>query len=92
MEEKNALNLQLRIVNCLQTILDMEQELRRLELGHVLIKEFGVLKSFLSKIEMVQIEEDDVLRIEKATENFLEELRVPLSFAHDGGDAGRLVQ
>lgn len=92
MEEKNAHNLQIRIVNCLQTILDMEQELRRLELGHVLLKEFGVLKSFLSKIEMVQIEEDDVLRIEKATENFLEELRVPLSLLHDGGDAGRLVQ
>lgn len=92
MEDKNALNLQIRIVNCLQTILDMEQELRRLELGHVLLKEFGVLKSFLSKIEMVQIEEDDVLRIEKATENFLEELRVPLSMLHESGDGGRLVQ
>jgi thiamine kinase-like enzyme len=89
---KNTESLQIRIVNCLQTILELEQELKNLELGHVLIREFDVLKSFLQKIESVQIEEDDVLRIEKATENFLDELKVPLSLLHEKRVQNRLVQ
>jgi hypothetical protein len=79
MERLNSENLMCRISNCLQTILELEPELERLELGHVLLKEFGLLKSFLTKLDSIDLEEDDVVRIEHATANFLDELRVPLS-------------
>lgn len=68
-----------RITNCLQTILELEPELERLELGHSLLDEFVVLKSFLEKIDKVEVCEEDVRRIEQATANFLEELRGPLA-------------
>ncbi len=79
MEEHTAGNLTARVSNCLQTILDLEPDLERLQMGHVLIKEFNVLKSFLSKVERIEIEEQDVRRIESATENFLRELKSPLA-------------
>lgn len=85
-------DLQSRIVNCLQTILEMETDLRRLELGHMLLKEFNVLRSFLSKIDAVRIEEEDVVRIERATENFLEELRAPLARIHQSREANSLSE
>jgi len=79
MDENNAGNLTARVSNCLQTILDLEPDLERLQMGHVLIKEFTVLKSFLSKVDSIEIEEQDVKRIESATENFLRELKSPLA-------------
>lgn len=65
-----------RIINCLETILDLEPELAKLEVG--LREEFAFLKSFLEKIDRVDLSEADVARIEQATSNFLEELRLPL--------------
>lgn len=68
-----------RISNCLETILELEPELEKIEFGKSLLEEFGVLKDFLKRIETVALNEDDVERVETATANFLEELRVPLS-------------
>ncbi len=79
MTEENALNLQLRLKNCLQTILELEPDLEQLELGHVLLKEYSLLKTFIEQLEQITLFEEDVRRIEEATVNFLEELRVPLS-------------
>lgn len=74
----------IRITNCLQTILELEPELSRLELAGSLLDEFVYLKQFLERIDRVELSEDDVERIEKATENFLAELRVP--FSRQGGE------
>ncbi|WP_018125658.1 hypothetical protein [Desulfovibrio oxyclinae] len=63
-----------RITNCLRTILELEPQLEQLELGDALLEEFEVLKSFLGKIDVEGVGEEDVRRIEKATENFLKEL------------------
>lgn len=79
MTEENTLNLQLRLKNCLQTILELEPDLEQLELGHVLLKEYSLLKTFIGQLEQITLFEEDVRRIEEATVNFLEELRVPLS-------------
>jgi len=68
-----------RISNCLQTILELEPELEKIELGRSLLEEFGVLKDFLQRIDSVTLNEDDVERVETATANFLEELRGPLA-------------
>jgi len=71
--------LQSRLRNCLQTILELEPDLEDLEIGHDLMKELNMLKTFMKKLDSVDLEEDDVLRIEKATANFLKELEGPLS-------------
>jgi len=79
-----------RISNCLQTILDLEPELERIELGKSLLEEFAVLKDFLQKIDTVELSESDVERVEVATANFLEELRLPLAKLRPGRTALRL--
>ncbi|WP_321403971.1 hypothetical protein [Maridesulfovibrio sp.] len=71
-------NLVLRLNNCLETIIEMEQELENLDLNRKFIEELEVLKGFMSKMEKIRVSEAEVERIETATDNFLHELRVPL--------------
>ncbi len=92
MAETNVTNYMVRISNCLQTILELEPELERLELGHSLLDEFVVLKSFLEKIDRVEVSEEDVRRIEQATANFLEELKGPLAGLDAEESGGRRLQ
>ncbi len=80
-----------RISNCLETILELEPELEKIEFGKSLLEEFGVLKDFLRRIDTVVLSDEDVDRVEAATANFLEELRGPLSLSRSGrGGATRL--
>ena len=74
----------IRITNRLQTILELEPALARLNLGGSLMDEFVYLKQFLERIDRVTLNEDDVERIETATANFLAELRTP--FNRQGGE------
>ncbi|MGE4298614.1 MAG: hypothetical protein AB7E47_11340 [Desulfovibrionaceae bacterium] len=78
-------NLHARLASCLQTILDLEGDLDRLELGETLMSEFSLIKSFINRVGDVDLEESDVARIEKATANFLDEVRGPLSLLYPGG-------
>jgi hypothetical protein len=78
MTDHTSVNHLVRITNCLQTILDLEPQLEKLEHGNSLLDEFTVLKSFLEKIDKVDLSEEDVVRIESATANFLRELQGPL--------------
>jgi hypothetical protein len=79
MEGQTCPTLSARISNCLQTILELEPDLERLRLGHVLIREFKILKTFLARMDRIDIDESDVTRIETATESFLRELKTPLA-------------
>ncbi|AGW14264.1 hypothetical protein [Megalodesulfovibrio gigas] len=79
MDDEARNSLQMRLTNCLQTILDLEPELERLELSEMLLQEYNVLKSFMDNVDSVDLEEQDVRRIEEATEGFLAELKTPLS-------------
>ncbi|WP_428558785.1 MAG: hypothetical protein ACP59X_12625 [Solidesulfovibrio sp. DCME] len=72
-------NLSARIENCLHTILELEPDLERLQFGHYLLRDFNILKMFLSHVEDIDVKEQDVARIEAATENFLKELKEPLA-------------
>jgi hypothetical protein len=54
----------------LHTILELEPDLERLQFGHYLLRDFNILKMFLSHVEEIDVEEQDVARIEAATENF----------------------
>lgn len=75
--------LHLRLRNCLQTILELEPDLQRMDMGEVLLKEFKLLKSFIKRLGDVEVDEQDVHRIETATESFLNELRTPLSLVQE---------
>ncbi|MCA1944092.1 MAG: hypothetical protein LDL30_02265 [Desulfovibrio sp.] len=79
MDDEARQSLQMRLTNCLQTILDLEPELERLELSDMLLQEYNVLKSFMDNVNSVDLEEQDVRRIEEATESFLAELKAPLA-------------
>ena len=86
MHDVNGTDLAQRLSNCLETILELEPKLRRLEMGRVLLNEFNLLKDFLLKVETFKLAEADVERIERATANFLRELEQPL------GNMGRAAR
>lgn len=90
--DSDITNLQSRLMNCLETIIELERELDRLELGHVLLSEFSQLKSFMEKIDQVAVDEEDVRRIEAATSNFLDELKTPMNLAKEDLAKGRPMQ
>ncbi|WP_319584579.1 hypothetical protein [uncultured Pseudodesulfovibrio sp.] len=92
MSDSSSVKHLVRITNCLQTILDLESQLEQLENGHSLLDEFAVLKSFLEKIDEVELSETDVERIETATSNFLKELQGPLARRRSRTRAERRLQ
>ncbi|MFH1914143.1 MAG: hypothetical protein ABIK45_07705 [Pseudomonadota bacterium] len=92
MTDHNSVNYLVRITNCLQTILDLEPQLEKLEHGNSLLDEFTVLKAFLEKIDKVELSEEDVVRIESATANFLRELQGPLNRMGAVAKPGRRLQ
>lgn len=91
MPDHTLSELHLRLKNCLDTILELEPDLEKLELGRALAEEYSLLKNFVEKLSEVLLEEDDVSRIECATENFLKELKSPLAKATDPAPKGRYV-
>ena len=92
MTDASSVSYLVRITNCLQTILELESQLEKLEHGNSLLDEFVVLKSFLEKIDRVDLSESDVERIESATANFLKELQGPLAKAESADKKGRRLQ
>jgi hypothetical protein len=84
MQKLDSTTLAARIMNCLQTILELEPMLRRLDSGQILLSEFKVLKAFLNDLDGLSLDEDDVARIETATEHFLQELKTPVTFTFPG--------
>jgi len=71
--------LHLRLKNCLQTIIDLEMDISSLPMYVEFHNELKTIKEFINKIENLNVTENDVLRLEKATEKFLKELQLPLS-------------
>lgn len=84
--------LRLRLVNCLQTIIDLEPDLEQLDLVEKLDKEIKVLKTVINRIDQFRVEEEDVLRVEEATSVFLQELRLPLACKEQNKTFPRLLQ
>ena len=83
----NTPRLHIRLRSCLQAILDLEPELKNLQMAEPLLAEFSVLKDIYNRLETLLIQEDDVKRIEDATASFLEELKGSVkqeSVSHSG--------
>ena len=78
MENKQV--LQSRVLNCLLTIVELEPLINKLPFDFDLKVELKFIKSIVKQVNEFDLSEDDVLRIEKATANFLDEIRAPLSF------------
>jgi hypothetical protein len=77
-----------RLLNCLQTILDMDTQLRSLRTAGPLAAELTSLRAIIQNLNLDQIplHETDVQRIESATSSFLQELEV--FYNHDHQDNG----
>ena len=84
MEQISSSTFTARIMNCLQTILELEPMLCNMDPGHILLSEFKKLKAFLNDMEGLSLDEEDVSRIETATERFLQELKTPTMFKRSG--------
>jgi len=76
MQENSRLHSRLR--NCLQTILDLEPDLERIQFVRPLLAELEMLKNIYSRLETILLQENDVKRIEDATEHFLAEMKAPM--------------
>ena len=63
--------LQLRLKNCIQTILELEPQIGADLSDRYFVEE---LRRFLDSVEQMRLGEDDVERLESATATFLEEL------------------
>lgn len=68
--------LQIRLKNCIQTILDLEPDMRAGIWGRHFDEEFSTLKDYLQRVDRMNLAEDDVQRLENATASFLAELRL----------------
>lgn len=85
-------HLHIRLKNCLQTILELETDMASLQMRNEFQAELETLKEYLNRIENISLAEDDVLRLERATAKFLEELRLPLAQISHESPKGRILQ
>lgn len=68
--------LQIRLKNCILTILDLEPDMRAGIWGRHFDEELSTLKNYLQRVDRMNLAEDDVQRLENATASFLAELRL----------------
>lgn len=85
-------HLQLRLKNCLQTILELEPDLRALSVQEKFHEELKLIRNYLDRLEDMSLSEEEVTRLERATETFLGELRLPLARLHSQRPSSRLLQ
>ena len=90
MQDNSRLHSRLR--SCLQTILDLEPDLERMQIARPLLAEFEMLKNIYSRLETILIRENDVKRIEEATEHFLAEMKGPMKELLARSAGQRLLQ
>lgn len=81
-----------RLHSCLQTILDLEEDLESCNLAEALSKELRMLRGFMNNIKEMELAEQDVERIEAATAHFLENLNFPFQALHGGSDTCKRIQ
>lgn len=67
--------LQVRLKNCIQTILELEPGMRSVSAAASFAEDFASLKRFLGRIDHMTLAEEDVQRLETATDALLAELK-----------------
>lgn len=81
--------LQIRLKNCIQTILELEPGMRAAGAGRNFDEDFASLKTFLTRIDNMNLAEEDVLRLEGVTGTLLAEFGL---FPHRNAQSQRLLQ
>ena len=81
--------LQIRLKNCIQTILELEPDMRAGVWGRHFDEELSTLKDYLHQVDQMNLAEEDVTRLEKATATFLAELRLSTG---NGSKKKRMIQ
>ena len=84
--------LHIRLKNCLQTILELEPDMDALWERANFRTDMEMLRDYLSRAETMELAEEDVLRLERATAHFLDELRFPLTHGRQGMGRTRILQ
>ncbi|MFP4168683.1 MAG: hypothetical protein ACLFSY_07555 [Desulfonatronovibrionaceae bacterium] len=82
----------IRLLTCLQTILELEDAVMQLPLGKDIAPEISQIKEMVGRVRDIPVSESDVIRIEDATRSFLEEIREPLQLSGVGILGRDLVQ
>ncbi len=65
--------LQIRLKNCLQTILEMQPTMRQIYRAKF-ADDFNQLQDYLVRVDKMDLNEEDVERLETVTTEFLKEL------------------
>ncbi|MDD4702025.1 MAG: hypothetical protein PHI96_07375 [Desulfovibrio sp.] len=68
--------LQVRLKNCIQTILELEPDMKAGVWGRYFDMELSSLKDYLLQVDQMDLAEEDVKRLENATATFLSELKL----------------
>lgn len=85
-------HLQIRLKNCLQTILELEPDLDQLPVRGDFQADMDRLKKYLDRVEDMELGEEDVLRLESTTAHFLAELRQTMRHTKQGSVNHRILQ
>lgn len=85
-------HLQIRLKNCLLTILELEPDIDSLPVRKDFEPDMKALKTYLTRVENMDVAEEDVQRLERATAHFLAELRLPLERLRQGSGNYRVLQ
>ncbi len=75
-QEKKSRHLRLRVENCVDTILDLNERLGEGKIRPEIIKQFERLKESLKTMTDESVDEGDIDRIEEATNQLLAEIRM----------------
>lgn len=84
--------LHIRLKNCLQTILELEPDMDVFWERAGFREDMEMLRTYLSRAEEMELAEEDVLRLERATAHFLDELRYPLANGRRSAGKKRILQ
>lgn len=68
-------HLRLRMENCVATILEVNRNLGTGRIRPEIIRQFERLKAFVHAVSEETVDEDDIDRIEEATNQLLDEIR-----------------
>jgi cell division FtsZ-interacting protein ZapD len=75
-QKKKSRHLRLRVENCVDTILDLNERLGEGKIRPEIIKQFERLKESLKTMTDESVDEGDIDRIEEATNQLLAEIRM----------------
>ena len=85
-QKRRTKHLRMRIESCVNTVLDLNKYLGEGKIKPEIVQQFERLQESLQHVRDNQVDEDDIDRIEQATNELLAEIRI----AYEGKSIGNL--